>query len=104
MKDYILEGKEMLKPLGNRVLLELVEEETTTPSGIVLPDSAKEKPQFATVVAVGAGKLLDSGERSTIEVNVGDKVLFEKYSGSEVKYEGTEYLVVKDTDIIAVAE
>jgi len=94
----------MLKPLGNRVLLELVEEETTTPSGIVLPDSAKEKPQFATVVAVGAGKLLDSGERSTIEVNVGDKVLFEKYSGSEVKYEGTEYLVVKDTDIIAVAE
>ncbi|SHE84571.1 chaperonin GroES [Atopostipes suicloacalis DSM 15692] len=94
----------MLKPLGNRVLLELVEEETTTPSGIVLPDSAKEKPQFAIVVAVGAGKLLDSGERSTIEVNVGDKVLFEKYSGSEVKYEGTEYLVVKDTDIIAVAE
>lgn len=94
----------MLKPLGNRVLLELVEEETTTPSGIVLPDSAKEKPQFATVVAVGAGKLLDSGERSTIEVSVGDKVLFEKYSGSEVKYEGTEYLVVKDTDIIAVAE
>ena len=71
----------MLKPLGNRVLLELVEEETTTPSGIVLPDSAKEKPQFATVVAVGAGKLLDSGERSTIEVNVGDKVLFEKSKG-----------------------
>jgi len=99
-----LEGKQMLKPLGNRVLLELVEEETTTPSGIVLPDSAKEKPQFATVVAVGEGKLLDSGKRSPIEVSVGDKVLFEKYSGNEVKYEGTEYLVVKDTDIIAVAE
>ena len=94
----------MLKPLGNRVLLELVEEETTTPSGIVLPDSAKEKPQFATVVAVGEGKLLDSGERLPVEVSVGDKVLFEKYSGSEVKHEGTEYLVVKDTDIIAVAE
>jgi len=94
----------MLKPLGNRVLLEIVEEETTTPSGIVLPDSAKEKPQFATVVAVGEGKLLDSGERLPVEVSVGDKVLFEKYSGSEVKHEGTEYLVVKDTDIIAVAE
>ncbi|MEY8292283.1 co-chaperone GroES [Carnobacteriaceae bacterium 52-44] len=94
----------MLKPLGNRVLLEIVEEETTTPSGIVLPDSAKEKPQFATVVAVGEGKLLDSGERLPVEVSVGDKVLFEQYTGSEVKYEGTEYLVVKDTDIIAVAE
>ncbi|HLR88429.1 MAG TPA: co-chaperone GroES [Atopostipes sp.] len=94
----------MLKPLGNRVLLEIVEEETTTPSGIVLPDSAKEKPQFATVVAVGEGKLLDNGERLPVEVSVGDKVLFEQYTGSEVKYEGTEYLVVKDTDIIAVAE
>src|SRR5699024_9884778 len=102
----------MLKPLGNRVLLELVEEETTTPSGIVLPDSAKEKPQFATVVALseekrrneGEENVFDSGERSYIEVSVGDKVLFEKYSGTEVKYEGTEYLVVKDTDIIAVAE
>lgn len=94
----------MLKPLGNRVLLEIVEEEKTTPSGIVLPDSAKEKPQFATVVAVGEGKLLDSGERLPVEVSVGDKVLFEQYTGSEVKYEGTEYLVVKDTDIIAVAE
>jgi chaperonin GroES len=94
----------MLKPLGNRVLLEIVEEETTTPSGIVLPDSAKEKPQFATVVAVGEGKLLDSGERLPVEVSVGDKVLFEQYTGSEVKYEGSEYLVVKDTDIIAVAE
>lgn len=94
----------MLKPLGNRVLLEVVEEEKTTPSGIVLPDSAKEKPQFATVVAVGEGKLLDSGERLSMEVSVGDKVIFEQYAGSEVKYEGTEYLVVKDTDIIAVAE
>ena len=92
----------MLKPLGNRVLLELVEEEKTTPSGIVLPDSAKEKPQFATVLAVGEGKLLDSGERQPVEVEVGDKVLFEKYAGSEVKFEGKEYLVVKDTDLIAV--
>lgn len=94
----------MLKPLGNRVLLEVVEEETTTPSGIVLPDSAKDKPQFAKVVAVGEGKLLDSGDRLPLEVNVGDKVLFEKYAGNEIKYKGTEYLIVKDTDIVAIAE
>lgn len=94
----------MLKPLGNRVLLEVVEEETTTPSGIVLPDSAKDKPQFAKVVAVGEGKLLESGDRLPLEVNVGDKVLFEKYAGNEIKYKGTEYLIVKDTDIVAIAE
>lgn len=94
----------MLKPLGNRVLLEVVEEETTTPSGIVLPDSAKDKPQFAKVVAVGEGKLLESGDRLPLEVNVGDKVLFEKYAGNEIKYKGTEYLIVKDSDIVAIAE
>ncbi len=94
----------MLKPLGNRVLLELVEEETTTSGGIVLPDSAKEKPQFAKVVAVGEGRLLDSGDRLELEVSVGDKVVFEKYAGTEIKYEGTDYLVLKDTDIIAIAE
>lgn len=94
----------MLKPLGNRVLLELVEEETTTSGGIVLPDSAKEKPQFAKVIAVGAGKLLENGERLALEVSVGDKVVFEKYAGTEIKYEGTDYLVLKDTDIIAIAE
>jgi chaperonin GroES len=94
----------MLKPLGNRVLLEVVEEEDTTPSGIVLPDSAKEKPQFASVVAAGEGQLLDNGERLPLEVKVGDKVVFEKYAGTEIKYEGTDYLVVKDTDIIAVVD
>lgn len=94
----------MLKPLGNRVLLELVEEETTTSGGIVLPDSAKEKPQFAKVIAVGAGKLLENGDRLALEVSVGDKVVFEKYAGTEIKYEGTNYLVLKDTDIIAIAE
>lgn len=94
----------MLKPLGNRVLLEIVEEEKTTPSGIVLPDSAKEKPNFATVVAVGEGKLLDSGERLPLEVNVGDKVIFEQYAGTELKVDNKEYLVVKDTDIIAVSK
>lgn len=94
----------MLKPLGNRVLLELLEEETTTASGLVLPDSAKEKSNYATVIAVGEGKLLDSGERLPLEVSVGDKVLFEKYAGTELKYNGVEYLVVKDTDIIAISE
>ena len=94
----------MLRPLGNRVLLELVEEETTTSGGIVLPDSAKEKPQFAKVVAVGEGKLLEDGERLALEVSVGDKVVFEKYAGTEIKYEGSNYLVLKDTDIIAIAE
>lgn len=94
----------MLKPLGNRVLLELVEEETTTSGGIVLPDSAKEKPHYAMVVAVGEGKLLDNGERLPVEVSVGDKVIFEKYAGTEIKDKGKEYLVVKDADIIAIAE
>ncbi|MCC5896128.1 MAG: co-chaperone GroES [Alkalibacterium sp.] len=94
----------MLKPLGNRVLLEVTKEEEKTASGLVLPDSAKEKPQSAVVVAVGEGKLLDNGGRAAVSVTVGDNVIFEKYAGSEVKYQGTEYLVVKDTDIIAIVE
>lgn len=92
----------MLKPLGNRVLLEVQEEETTTASGIVLPDSAKDTQQIAEVVAVGEGKLLDNGERLPLEVSVGDKVVFEQYAGTELKHDGVDYLVVKDTDIIAV--
>lgn len=92
----------MLKPLGNRVLLEVKKQEEKTASGLVLPDSAKEKPQTAVVVAVGEGKLMDNGGRAAISVAVGDEVLFEKYAGSEVKYQGKEYLVVKDTDLIAI--
>lgn len=94
----------MLRPLSNRVILEVTKEEEKTASGIVLPDSAKEKPQTAKVVAVGEGRLLDNGQRAAISVKEGDVVFFEKYAGSEVKFEGTEYLVVKDTDIIAVVE
>ncbi|GAA0482765.1 co-chaperone GroES [Alkalibacterium sp. s-m-22] len=94
----------MLKPLGNRVLLEVKKEEEKTASGLVLPDSAKEKPQSAVVVAVGDGKLLDNGSRADVSVSVGDQVIFEKYAGSEIKYEGTDYLVVKDTDIIAIVD
>lgn len=92
----------MLKPLGNRVLLEVKKEEEKTASGLVLPDSAKEKPQTATVIAVGEGRVLDNGQRATMEVSVGDTVVFEKYAGSELKYDGKDYLVVKDTDIIAI--
>lgn len=94
----------MLKPLGNRVLLEVVEEEKTTPSGIVLPESAKEKSHLADVVAVGEGKLLENGERLELEVSVGDRVIFEEYAGTELKFDNKEYLVLKDTDIIAIAE
>jgi len=94
----------MLKPLGNRVLLQVKKEEEKTASGLVLPDSAKEKPQSAVVVAVGDGKLLDNGSRADVSVSVGDQVIFEKYAGSEIKYEGTDYLVVKDTDIIAIVD
>ncbi|GEK90542.1 co-chaperone GroES [Alkalibacterium kapii] len=94
----------MLKPLGNRVLLEVKKEEEKTASGLVLPDSAKEKPQTAVVVAVGEGKLLENGDYAKPLVSVNDKVMFEKYAGSEIKYQGTEYLVVKDTDIIAIID
>ncbi|WP_246946081.1 co-chaperone GroES [Bacillus pinisoli] len=92
----------MLKPLGDRVIIELVESEEKTASGIVLPDSAKEKPQEGKVVAVGTGRVLDNGERVAVEVSVGDRIIFSKYSGTEVKYEGAEYLVLRENDILAV--
>jgi chaperonin GroES len=92
----------LLKPLGDRVVIELVQSEEKTASGIVLPDSAKEKPQEGKVVAVGAGRVLDNGERVALEVAVGDSIIFSKYSGTEVKYEGTEYLVLRESDILAV--
>ncbi len=92
----------LLKPLGDRVVIELVESEEKTASGIVLPDSAKEKPQEGKVVAVGTGRVLDSGERIALEVAVGDRIIFSKYAGTEVKYEGTEYLVLRESDILAV--
>ncbi|MBM7663304.1 chaperonin GroES [Bacillus mesophilus] len=92
----------MLKPLGDRVIIELVESEEKTASGIVLPDSAKEKPQEGRVVAVGTGRVLDNGERVALEVSTGDRIIFSKYSGTEVKYEGNEYLVLRENDILAV--
>ncbi|MBO8178764.1 MAG: co-chaperone GroES [Bacillus sp. (in: Bacteria)] len=92
----------MLKPLGDRVVIELVESEDKTASGIVLPDTAKEKPQEGKVVAVGTGRVLESGERVAPEVSVGDRIIFSKYAGTEVKYQGTEYLILRESDILAV--
>ncbi|MBS4220765.1 co-chaperone GroES [Bacillus sp. FJAT-49711] len=92
----------MLKPLGDRVIIELVESEEKTASGIVLPDTAKEKPQEGKVVAVGTGRVLDNGERVALDVSEGDTIIFSKYAGTEVKYQGTEYLILRESDILAI--
>ncbi|MGC6768859.1 co-chaperone GroES [Enterococcus sp. LJL128] len=94
----------MLKPLGDRIILEVAQEEEKTVGGIVLASAAKEKPQTGKVIAVGEGRVLDNGTKVPAEVKEGDTVMFEKYSGTEVKYEGTEYLIVSGKDIIAVVE
>ncbi|MGN8647983.1 co-chaperone GroES [Gracilibacillus sp. HCP3S3_G5_1] len=92
----------MLKPLGDRVIIELVEQEEKTASGIVLPDSAKEKPQEGKVVAVGSGRVTDNGEKVALEVEEGSTIIFSKFAGTEVKYEGKEYLILRESDILAV--
>ena len=93
-----------IRPLHDRVIVKRVEEEKTSPGGIVIPDSATEKPIQGEVIAVGNGKLLDSGELSKLELKKGDKVLFVKYSGTEVKVGGDEYLVMSEDDIMGVLE
>ncbi|MEQ2867440.1 co-chaperone GroES [Selenomonas noxia] len=92
----------MIKPLGERVVIEVAESDVTTASGIVLPDTAKEKPQKGKVVAVGTGKLLENGQRAAMEVKVGDGVVFSKYSGSEIKVDDKDYLIVRESDILAI--
>ena len=92
----------MIKPLGERVVIEVSEGDVKTASRIVLPDTAKEKPQKGKVIAAGPGKLLDNGERAKMEVKAGDEVLFSKYSGTEVKVDDKEYLVVRESDILAI--
>lgn len=92
----------MIKPLGERVVIEVAESDVTTASGIVLPDTAKEKPQKGKVVAVGAGKLLENGQRAGLEVKEGDSVVFSKYSGSEIKVDDKDYLIVRESDILAI--
>lgn len=94
----------MLRPLGDRVVLKVVSTEEKTQGGIVLPDTAKEKPQEGEVVAVGPGRVLDNGTRIAPEVKVGDRVVFAKYSGTEVKVNGEEYLIIRESDILAVKE
>ena len=91
----------MLKPLGDRIVIEVVEAEEKTASGIVLPDSAKEKPQEGKVLAVGNGRVLDNGTRAELDVQVGDRVLYSKYAGTDVKYDGKELLIVRESDILA---
>ena len=93
-----------LRPLGDRVVLKALSRETVTKSGIVLPDTAKEKPQEGEVLAVGPGKVLDNGKRVTLEVSVGQKILFAKYAGSEVKIDGEEYLILRESDIMGIVE
>ncbi|MBR3888582.1 MAG: co-chaperone GroES [Clostridia bacterium] len=93
----------MLRPLADRVVLKLVEVEDTTKSGILLTTASKEKPQIAKVVAVGPGGLVN-GKEIKMQVAEGDKVIFSKYTGTEVKYEGTEYIIVRQDDILAVVE
>ncbi|MFC4401781.1 co-chaperone GroES [Gracilibacillus xinjiangensis] len=92
----------MLKPLGDRVIIEVVEQEEKTASGIVLPDSAKEKPQEGRVVAVGTGRVTDNGEKIALEVNEGETVIYSKFAGTEVKYDGKEYLILRESDILAI--
>lgn len=94
----------MLKPLGDRIVIEVLEQEETTKSGIVLPDSAKEKPQEGKVVAVGSGRVTDNGQTVTPEVAEGDQVIYSKFAGTEVSYDGKDYLVLRESDVLAVVQ
>ncbi|WP_214748804.1 co-chaperone GroES [Exiguobacterium sp. s189] len=92
----------MLKPLGDRVIIEVVEKEEKTIGGIVLPDTAKEKPQQGKVIAVGTGRVTDEGKRIALDVKENDLVIYSKYAGTEVKHDGKEYLIVRESDILAI--
>jgi chaperonin GroES len=91
-----------LKPLGDKVVVQLTEQEEKTASGIYLPDSAKKKPTEGKVIAVGAGRVLDSGERNTLTVKVGDRVLFSKYGGNEVTIDGQDYTILDEDQVYAI--
>jgi chaperonin GroES len=91
-----------IKPLEDRIVIKQVEAETTTASGLVIPDSAKEKPQEGEVVAVGPGRIDDNGNRIPLDIAVGDKVVYSKYGGTEVKYDGEDLLVLSARDVLAV--
>lgn len=93
-----------LRPLQDRILVQRVEEETTTKGGIIIPDTAKEKPAEGKVTSVGNGKVGDDGKRVALEVKKGDRVLFGKYAGTEVKVDGNEYLIMREDDVLGVIE
>ncbi len=97
-------AKPNLRPLDDRLLVEQSEAQETTAGGIVLPDSAKEKPQRGKVLAVGTGKLLDSGERGKMSVKVGDEVFYGKYAGSDVDMNGSKYVILRESDVLAIIE
>jgi chaperonin GroES len=101
-KRTVKTGKTKIRPLGEKVLLKRLEAEETTRGGIVLPDTAKEKPQKGKILAVGDGKLLDDGSRAAFQVKVGDTVLFASYGGTEVKVEGEEYVLMDESEILAI--
>lgn len=94
-------AKPKIRPLDDRIVVEPMDAEEMTAGGIVLPDTAKEKPQRGTVIAVGPGKLLESGQRSSLSVSVGDQVLFGKYGGTEIEVEGQEVKILRESDILA---
>lgn len=94
----------MIKPIGDKILVKPLSEEEKTPGGIVLPDTAKEKPQEGEVVGVGSGRILDNGQKVAFEVAKGDRVIYSKYSGTEVKHQGVEYLIVREADVLAIVE
>ena len=96
--------KMKIRPLADKVLIKRLEAETKTKGGIVLPDSAQEKPRRGKVISLGDGKLLDNGQRSEFQVKVGDIVLFSSYGGTEIKLDGQEYLIMDESDIMAVLE
>ena len=93
-----------IKPLEDKILVEALEAETTTASGLVIPDTAKEKPQEGSVVAVGPGRFDEDGDRIPMDVKEGDKVIYSKYGGTEIKYEGKEYLILSARDVLAVID
>jgi chaperonin GroES len=92
-----------IKPLGDRVVIKVIEIEETTKSGIVLPGTAKEKPMQGEILAVGSGEMVD-GKKVPLEVKVGDRVIYSKYAGTEVKMDGNEYLIIRQSDILAIIE
>jgi chaperonin GroES len=98
------EGNMKIRPLWDRILIKRMEHEEKSPGGIIIPDTAKEKPQEAKVIAVGAGKVLDNGEIRKPVVKEGDRILFSKYSGTEVKMVGEEYLIIREDDILGIIE